>query len=111
MKVIARMTTRLAGEGDGMILCAAMKGHDFFKPNTVYEMKEIFGEVVLREVGKSVIADEGETYRESPISHTWGTDAGQLMAEFGGVMFLSREEYAQIKQQRKEERKARERDF
>lgn len=99
MKTIARMVTRLQGEGDGLILAVAMKGHDFFEPNTVYEIVEVMDTVVIRKLGISAIAATGETYRDSPLRQHWAGDVGDIMSHCGPYLYLTRDEVVKVNKQ------------
>lgn len=94
MKTIARLVTRLQGEGDGLMIGATLNDHNFFKPNTVYEIRDIMGQHVIVEVGQGVMAQENETVADSPVRQHWGTEIGYLIGAVGGKMFLTRKEFA-----------------
>jgi hypothetical protein len=94
-KAVGRFIHRGSGPNDGLILGAAFKNNPF-KPNTLYEIVDILGELVIREVGESIIAGEGETYHDSPVQHTWGTSIEHVINEQGKHLFLSREELAKV---------------
>lgn len=69
-----------------------LKDHNFFKPNTVYEIRECLGEMLIVEIGQGAIAEENETVADSPVRHHWATDIGYLIGVVGSAMFLSRRE-------------------
>jgi hypothetical protein len=96
MKPIARMVFRGDGPEDGLLMATTIKGHNFFKPNTVYELDEILGVIQLREIGPSMISQPGEGQYIN-----WGHAYYNLQIEFGPVVFLSREEYAKVLAERK----------
>lgn len=52
MKAVARIITRMTSEKDGLFIGVTLKGNNvFFKPNSVYEVREVLGEPVLIRVG------------------------------------------------------------
>lgn len=98
MKTVARLVTRLQGEGDGLILGAAFTGQAFFEPNTVYEVIESLGALTIHKVGQSSVAGIGETVNDSPILQTWASDAGDVLSIAGKALFLTREEAHRLNQ-------------
>lgn len=100
MKVLGRFVFRGMDSNDGLIIGSSFKGHDFFLPNTVYEITDWMGQIVLRPVGESIVARTGETYHDSPVQRTWGSSFDQLVLELGPELLLTREEYAEIKKKR-----------
>lgn len=93
---IARLVTRLLGEGDGLILGALLRtGQGLLKPNTVYELYQepIGGMIVLREVGESCIGVSPQTVPESFGQLHWSLEVGQMMdSPNSKFMFLSKAE-------------------
>lgn len=92
---IARFTTRLQGEGDGLIIGAVLKtGEHFFKPSSVYELvyNQFSESIELVYVGEATPAKEGETYKDSPIGQHWAFNIADILAEAGKELFISREE-------------------
>lgn len=98
MKTIARLTTRLQGEGDGLMLGVALKGHNFFEPNSVYEIVEVLGTHVIRKVGQGTPGGEGETVMDSPIRQHWAMDVGDLLGLAGANLFVTRAEMIEYQQ-------------
>ena len=92
MKTIARLVTRLQGEGDGLMVGVALKGHNFFEPNSVYEIVDVLGTHTIRKVGQGTPAEEGETVVDSPIGQHWSMHIGDLIGMAGPSLFLTRAE-------------------
>lgn len=92
---IARLIFRGTHEGDGLIIGTSLKSHDFFKPNTVYEISVFDGEMTIREVGESVVAQPGPDHVRSPVRATWGSSVNELL-HLGPSLFLSRDEYLKV---------------
>lgn len=91
---VARLLTRLQGEGDGLILGALLKRDtQFFKPNSIYEVIfcPLTEELKIKYHGPSCIAGEGETYRDSPIGRVWAEDVSDILSE-GKRIFLTPDE-------------------
>jgi hypothetical protein len=102
IKPIARLVSRSSSATsatDGLLIGTRLTGETFFKPNMVYEILEIDGQHVIREVGTSVIADPnaGENVSDSPVRETWGAPLNHVLCQ-GKNLFLSREEFAQLNQ-------------
>lgn len=103
MKTIARLVTRLQGEGDGLFIGVTMKDHNFFEPNTVYEVVDVLGQHIIRKVGQGVVAEEGETVAASPVRLHWSTEIGYVIGVGGASLFLTREELAAHSKQLEDE--------
>lgn len=102
MKTIARIVTRLQGEGDGLMLGVAMKNHNYFEPNMVYEIVEVCDALIIKKVGISAIAATGETYRDSPLHQHWASDVADILTHCGRYLYLTREEVNEMNNKRKE---------
>jgi hypothetical protein len=95
MKPILRFVTRLADEGDGLIVGSVLKcGRDHFKPNTIYELIDICGTVTLREVGESLIGVHN--HKESPFKVTWSSEIEYILACMGKYLLICKEEYEEL---------------
>jgi hypothetical protein len=86
IKPLARLVFRGSGKNDGLIIGSSIKEHNFFKPNTVYELREVLGEVVIKEVGPSWLGDRKR--------QEWSRTIGDILDIHGSRAFLSKEEYA-----------------
>ena len=106
MKTVARFVTRLQGDGDGLFIGALMS-QGVFKPNTVYEIKEILGELTIQEVGMACGAGPDNCVSSSlgdgKTMFHWGCEIGHIIAMHGRHMFLTIEEYKALIQKLKEE--------
>lgn len=94
---IARFTTRLQGEGDGLFVGAVFRqGKDIFKPNTVYEIVDVMGDLTIREVGMASGAGEDNCVSNSMHEHKtffhWAEDIGNIIAHNGKELFLTLKE-------------------
>jgi hypothetical protein len=96
MKAVGRFIFRGCDDKDGLIIGASFRSHNF-KPNTVYEIRDVVGELMVCEVGESIIAGRDETYHEAPSRDTWGSAIGDILANHGAELMLSRAEYAVLK--------------
>jgi hypothetical protein len=74
----------MTGEGDGIFIGVTFKNAPkVFKPNTVYELREIMGEIDLKEVG--------------PANVNWAYRIGDILDGCCGDWMLSKEEQAKAK--------------
>ena len=100
MKTAARFVTRLQGDGDGLFIGALMS-QGVFKPNTVYEIKEVLGELTIQEVGMACGAGPDNCVSSSlgdgKTMFHWGCEIGHIIAMHGSHMFLTLKEYADLR--------------
>jgi hypothetical protein len=100
-KTVARFVTRFQGENDGLFIGALTNGgKGVLKPNTIYEIQEILGQLVIVEIGMACGAGTdnclGDKYNSPGVMFHWGSDIGDLIASYGGQMFLSAKEYVAL---------------
>ena len=98
MKTVARFVTRLQGEGDGMFIGAVFHaGKDSFKPNTVYEIREVLGALTIVEVGQGIGAGpdncSNQVMSDGKNPFHWAEDIGHIIACQGRLLFLTMQEY------------------
>lgn len=88
------------GDDDKLILgCSFNAG--VLKPGYVYEIQQILGQIVIREIGKSSC---GFTHKNTKGGISWGNDANQIITY--GTHLLSDKEYQEnIHDDRTEEEK------
>lgn len=106
---IARILTRLQGEGDGLMIGALLKsGQDYFKPNSIYEIIycPLSEELKIKYHGPSCIAGEGQTYKDSPLGKTWFEDISDVLI-MGQHIFLTPDELSVVFAQQEAERRTR----
>jgi hypothetical protein len=96
MRAIGRFIFRGCNDADGLLVGASFQGHDFFKPNTVYEFREVLGEVSIHAIGESIIRHIGEPATNANSMLTWGSSIDQLLSETDKELVLTREEYKTI---------------
>lgn len=103
MKRVARFILRPSDdepEKGGLIIGACFKGQKYFKPNEVWEVQEIMGELVLKRVGDSHI-----TERNGLIA-SWCMDIGAILEITGRYLLLTVQELrAVIEKEERERRK------
>ena len=105
MKTVARFITRLQGDGDGLFVGTLMKGGvGVLKPNTVYEIREILGELAIAEIGRGIGAGSDNCITNSMADGKnpfhWGQDIGSIIECHGSALFLTHEEYSEyVKEQ------------
>lgn len=85
MRTVARIITRMTDEKDGLFLGVTLKGNsDLFEPNSVYELREIMGEISLVKVGEAHV--------------NWGMRIDCIVDE-NPAAFLTKEEYERERRQ------------
>ena len=99
-KPVARLVTRLQGEGDGLIIgCLLKSGIGILKPNTVYEIRQNWLSrcIELHEVGESCIGVSPQTVRESHGQLHWALDLNDLLCSlYRRHMYLSKDEVKEL---------------
>ena len=107
MKRVARFVTRLQGKGDGLFIGALM-GEGAFKPNTIYEIHEVLGEHVIKEVGMACGAGPDNCVTDRMVDGEamfhWGFEIGYVLDMHGRNMFLTLAEYKDMLKQGEIER-------
>lgn len=92
-RAVARIVMRGPDETDGLGLLALMdKNQKFFKRDTIYQIDEIMGELVIREVGPSAIRRNS---RMSNFPACWGSDISSILHVCGKYLWLTIEEWKQ----------------
>jgi len=92
MKALARFITRpKEGHQPDLGLMAFFRSNNLLKANRVYEIQEILGELVIRDVGECRL---GMSISEShPTAQVcWGNDVGYILDVGDKYIFLTREE-------------------
>lgn len=91
------MIGRFVIRSDGsMFIGALLKNQEFLKPDHVYQISEYLGELVIQEVGRSIIPEnnqdeiEGKTFEFG----TWVSRIDHVMESAGNNMLLSIDEYS-----------------
>lgn len=95
MRRIARIITRPNGENqEPDIIIGVCSKNSGLEGNKVYELQEINGEVVFKEIGESWM-----TINYNPETGTdgWSSDIGSIMRNIGNKLLLSKEEYMKLK--------------
>jgi len=83
---VARFVTRPSQPGNNeckpdIFVGVCVKNQSSLKPNTVYEIKECFGELIIKEVGESCIDED-----------VWSWSIGVIMKSYGNKMVLTKDE-------------------
>lgn len=91
-KKVARVTTRLQGDEDGLFI-GTLLADGFIKPNSVYEIEKCFltGDLILRYKGVSHIGD-------GLCGYTWAFEQQTLLKRLGGLFFLTKDEILELKE-------------
>ena len=96
MKTIARILTRLQGEGDGLFIGALFKdGIGLLDPNSIYDIREVLGVLTIVKAGEAVGTNAGPSgiirnYDDGNLFH-WASEISHVIAQ-GSEIFLTREE-------------------
>lgn len=92
MKTIARFVTRPSepskeGSVPDMIIGSCFRNQNALKSNTVYEIVDIFGELMLREVGKSCLNNKA-----------WNSDINHIITTYQNHLVLTQSEVENIQE-------------
>lgn len=92
MKPIARFLVRTENGKPNLILGCCFKGTEsVFDKNSVYEIAEIFGELIITKIGDSVVVESGSMPTMPRM--IWGRSVNDLLSEGGKYMWLTKAEY------------------
>ena len=80
----ARLVTRMTEDGDGAIIGVAFKGQSFFKKGRVYEITEMLGEMIIKDIGP-----------QKP-NINWGHTLEDVRVFNGKYLYLTAKEYEEI---------------
>lgn len=97
---VARIVTRLQGEGDGLFVGALFKnGRKHFKPNTIYEIRDIMGVLTIVEVGRATGAGPDNCIstklHDKGTQFSWCSNIGSVI-DHGESIFLTSDEYSEM---------------
>jgi hypothetical protein len=103
MKTIARFITRLQGEGDGLFIGSLFhSGKDFLKPNTVYEIVDVLGQLTIKEVGQGTGAGHDNCVSRNlghkDVQFSWASDIRHVL-DIGKSFLLTVDEYRELNKQ------------
>jgi hypothetical protein len=99
-KPVARLVTRMQGSSDGLIIGSLLSGgNSVLEPNTVYELQkcELSGDIILKKVGESAVAKDGERCRDSMLGVSWAMGIQEVLLQAGKHLFLSKKELENLK--------------
>jgi hypothetical protein len=101
MKPIARFVFRCENGKANIILGTCFKNEDIFKDNNVWQIEEVLGELVLKNLGPGII---GSTSKDSiMLGCNWQQSINDLLDGCGNYLFLTREEFkSQVEKEEKE---------
>ena len=92
IQTVARFVTRDGGgeAEDGLLIGGLLRaGRAFFKPGYVYEIQEVLGELLIKEIG------EGKP-REVQNACCWNNEIGSVLSIAGKCVVLSEAEYIEL---------------
>jgi hypothetical protein len=91
LKTIARLSTRPVTDDSfkdtgkvDLIIGTAFKGENILKPNRIYEIQEVLGELVIVDIGSSGMTGTGV--------QLWGKDIGTLVECHQTELYCTQEE-------------------
>jgi hypothetical protein len=101
MKTVARFVTRLQGKGDGLFFGSLYNaGVEYFKPNTIYEIKEVLGQLIISEIGQATGAGPdncSSRYLNDPrVQFSWSYDIGEVISMGKNALLTETEHLAYI---------------
>lgn len=91
---VGRLVTR---QGDELIVGLAFD-NDVLPPDTLFRVIRcnMTGDIILRNMGPSLVAKENEPISESPIGVHWGMKIGTVLKTAGQRLFMNAEELEQF---------------
>lgn len=93
MQTIARFITRARKDGSvDLILGNALKSNTVLKPDRVYELREIMGEILVFDIGECIVQDPSNQNGEPPARLSWALNIGDLVDEGGKTLWLTKRE-------------------
>lgn len=101
IKVAARFVCRdTEDEKDGLIIGIRLKGGEFLKAGMVYEVVEVCGEVLIKEVGKAAIKPNPDHYtQDKPHPRVcWCSSIEHIVDTERQRIILTEDEYAELMQ-------------
>lgn len=101
--MIARFVIRPANNektvGD-ILIGALSKFQSALKPDTVYEIEEILGQLIIKEVGQSIVPMNKKDKTEGKIhdyNTSWNSRIDHVMEIYGNKLLISNDEYESLK--------------
>ncbi len=82
MNILGRFIVRPEGDGSRLMVGMMIPGNGVIRPGVVYELREVLGEVVLKEVG--------EPHMDK---RNWGREIGVVITGMDGTHLMTTEEY------------------
>jgi hypothetical protein len=70
-------------------------------PDHVYEIKDVFGQLMIEDKGKSIVPEAQNSGQPNKLYGTacWGSEISHVLACFGKHLFLTADEYNQVKEE------------
>lgn len=97
MQTVARFITRAREDGSvDLILGSALKSNTVLKPDRVYELREIMGEIFVVDVGECRVQNPSNKKGEPPRRLSWALNIGDLVDEGGKTLWLTKREMESI---------------
>jgi len=94
MRSVGRLVFRGSSKNGGLFIgCLFKTAKDFFKPNHVYEIQEIMGEVFLKDMGPSILTKPNKRRRNFP---NWNCSINDIL-ESGAPWVLTQKEYDTVR--------------
>lgn len=93
----ARFVCRPLPDGRGDLILGAMtkSQNGLLKPGMIYEIVDVLGELVLKEIGPAAIKAGGESLRA--VGASWSNEFGHIPTLTGGRYLLTQNELDQFK--------------
>ena len=87
---LARFWVRGCDANDGLLVGITFKGtRDLFKANHLYELQEVMGDIILKDLGPSWLGNK-------PRDPAYGQTIGNVVDRSGKYLILSKEEYTSM---------------
>src|SRR5690349_6532030 len=94
MKFAGRLTVRPGGKG--MLVMGAVIANDILQPGRVYELFDVLGEPLIKDIGPSAVKLSMQDYITENLPNPgvcWSNEAGHVLQCGGGAHLLTEEEY------------------
>lgn len=107
MNTIGRLVTRPANDEKtqtDIFVGVLSKSQTFLKPDTVYEIQEILGQLIIKEVGPSILPMDMQDKTPNKVhsyGYMWCNKIGDIMESAGKHMVLTIKEYKSFKRNKK----------
>lgn len=87
MNFIGRLVTRGHKNKVDLMIGMVDKKQTFFKPNHIYQLEEVLGEIIIKDMGPSAIQD-----KQGLLNVGWFSDISHIVSVGGNKIILTADE-------------------